>query len=508
MRPEAPETMTVDLAMAADDTSHGVAKHDRVWSAAAMDFVFVTPEIAPFSGSGATAEVSAALPKAVRSLGHRVTVVTPLLASIDPAERSLARRLSKLDVRIGGKEHVLDVYDGRTAAGLDLIFLGHDELIRPAARLDAEGADAVVARRVGLFAAAVARVIETREITHDVLHVKDWPGALVLLSSDITVPTVLTVQDVAAQGVFDRSLASDLGLSAEGLRASQQGGRLNILAGGLRRASHVTTVSAALARNATTPRSGRGLEEVFAGLGDRLTGIPSGVDVSVWNPATDARLASRFDPVSLTGKSRCKADLQHRHGLPIRPEAPLLGAIARPGETAGFDALAKVCRELLRNDCQLVIAFDGPTEDPLFGAFADLSTRFGDRLQIRPADEDGIHRLFGAADVFVVPSREDLGGLDPMIAQRYGAVPIVHRVGGLADAVVDCDAELSTGSGFTYDSASTEELLAALRRAVGAAYMAERFEALRRRVMRLDCSWERGARIYERIFRDLALSVD
>ncbi len=476
-----------------------------------MQILVFTAEIAPFTGRGPLPEAIAALPKALRGLGHSVTVISPLLAGVDPAERALARRLSKVDVTIDGRTLACEVYDGRTAGGVDLLFVGHPELFAKQPSLAADGdASHEAALRAGTFARAAVALARSLEPRPTVLAAHGWVGALALAHARTddalgTLGSVLGAHDPASQGAFDASHAAALGLDGAEERDAALAGRVCSLLLGLRRADHVVTTSPSFAREITRPPNGRGLEEAFAALGERLDGILDGVDASLWNPATDARIASRYDPMDLSGKRRDKSHLQRVLELPVRDDVPLLLAIARSEPAAGFDLLADACPKLLRNDCQLVVVFEGDASEPLSTTFASLSERWPDRLQFRGAGDGSLaHEAFAAADLVVVPSRHEPTGNAQLVAHRYGALPIVRRTGGLADTVVDCDAKLESGTGFVFDEPTADDLLAALRRAVAAFEKARAFEVLQARAMRVDHSWERSARLYERVYRAAA----
>ena len=470
-----------------------------------MDILVVAPEVAPYIGSTGLAEVASALPKALRGLGHRVTVAAPLFRGVDPAARSFARRLTKLEARLEGRTYACELYDGRTPGGVEVSFIGHEEVLRGAAALESPGdAQEGVALRAGVFAGAIVELVRARGA--DVIHAHDWLGALVahqLAAREVAVPVVLTVHDPSAQGRFDASLAGALGLDDDRGEAARRDGSIGVLAAGLRSASRVTTVSPTFAREITRAPHGAGLEDVFEALGERLSGILNGVDVSVWNPATDAELAARFDPMDLSGKARCKADLQRKFGLPVRRDTPLLGMVASETDEGGFDLFAKAATQVLRNDCQVAVGWVGSEDAELAGVLRELSERWPDRLQVLADTRPSVrHRLISGSDLVLVPSRRQPCGDTQMQAHRYGALPIARRTGGLADTIVDADPKLHTGTGFLFDRAEPEDLLAAVRRAFAAYDREDAVDAMRRRVMTIDHSWERGARLYERAYRD------
>ena len=472
-----------------------------------MEILFVSSEVAPYSHRGPAADVVAALPKALRGLDHKVTVVSPLYDSIDPARHSLARRLSKIEVQLGDRKLSCELYDGRTAGGVDLLFIRHEEVFRGVEHLCPSGdADEEAALRAGLFTRAAVEVARTRDPAVGAIHAHDWIGALFALHARTSgelgeTPIVLSIHDPSDHGVFDRMVAPALGLE-EGLADSiAKDGEIRLLPAGFDRVDRVATSSTTWARELCTPEAGYGLHEALSGLGDQLVGIENGVDASLWNPTTDPKLPSRYDPMDLSGKARCKADVQRQLGLPVRHDVPVLGMLATDGEISGFDLFAKAAPRVLRNDCQIIAVYSGDAEAPLRGVLEELSERWPDRMQVRDDDGDLPSLVLGASDLLLVPSRREPTGFAHLWAHRYGVLPIAHRIGSLADAVVDCDAKLETGSGFLFDAATAEDLLAAIRRGMSAFHEREAFEALRGRVMRVDHSWDRSARLFERLYR-------
>jgi len=469
---------------------------------AAMDILFVTPEIASFG--------AAALPKALRGLDHKVTVVTPFWADIDATGRGLARRLMTVDVELDGETIPCELYDGRTSGGVDLLFIGHAELFGSVHAM-ADGDDGkVTARRAAVFARAALDAARKHEGTFGAIHGHDWAGALAIAlakhdDSLSGLTSVLTIHDPTLQGDFAKKDAAILGLDKADTKAASAGGRVNVLALGLERADHVTTVSPTYARELASEPHGAGLEKRFDAMGEKLVGILNGVDASVWNPATDPRVKSRFDPMDLQGKARNKAHLQRAENLPVRDDVPLLVLLASSEKDAGFDLFAEIGPKVLRNDCQVLVVFEGDDDDPLREKLEGLADRWPDRMQVESSGDGSIaHEALAAADLVLVPSRHEPCGFVQMAAHRYGALPVVRRTGGLADTVVDCDAKLKTGTGFVFDDATAEDLLSAIRRAFAAFHKVEEIEALQRRVMRLDHSWERSARLYERLYRGAA----
>jgi starch synthase len=475
-----------------------------------MEILFATTELAPYVKVGGLADVSAALPKHLKLLGHRVTVVTPRYPAFEEAGLLVARRLTPLRIDLGGKTYEATIFDGRLASQVELT------LVDVAGLFDRRGVYGEAedypdnAERFAVFSRIVAELARQREDSgspFDVVHVNDWPTALTakhLKDLGAATKTVLTIHNVAHQGVFPRESLAALGLSAGDFTVdgAEFYGRVNCLKQGIVSADVVTTVSPKYAEEIQTEAHGEKLHGVLRAKG-RIVGILNGVDYGVWNPATDSSIVARFDAEDASNKARCKGALQKELGLPLDASAPIVANVGRIVPQKGTDLLADVLPKLARaSDAQFVVAGDG---DPsLIARLETALTRLPGRgVFVRAASEQLVHRIFAGADVVLVPSRFEPCGLVQMYAQRYGAPPVAHATGGLVDTIVDCDAKLETGTGFLFEEATTEDLFAAAQRAI-AAYATDRWPALRRRVMRLDRGWERAARQYEQAYRSAA----
>jgi starch synthase len=475
-----------------------------------MEIFFVTTELAPYVKVGGLADVGAALPKALKGQGHRVTIVMPRFPALEEGGLLVARRLTPLRLEMGDKTWDVTIFDGRLSSHVDLVLLDAPGLWERAGVYGERGEDYPDnAERFAVFSRAVAELAKQRADTKapvDVVHVNDWPTALVAkYMKDLRVPTpvVLTIHNVAHQGVFPKDVLPRLGLSWDdfGVDGVEFYGSLNLLKQGIISADVVTTVSPTYAREIQTEEGGARLDGVLRAKG-RVVGITNGVDYGVWNPATDSNLVARYDAEDASNKARCKGALQKELGLPLDAGVPLVAAVSRIVPQKGSDLVAEVAPRLMRgSDAQLVVAGDGD-ERLVAKLEAAMEKTHGRGVFVRAAKEAVVHRIFGGADIVLVPSRFEPCGLVQLYAQRYGAVPVVTATGGLVDTVVDCDAKLETGTGFVFDEPTADALHGAVQRAISA-YQSPRWPALRRRVMRLDRGWERAARQYEQTYRSL-----
>ncbi len=468
-----------------------------------MDILHITPELAPLAKVGGLADVVAALSKQQRLMDHRVTLVLPLHRSIRDG-MSLARRLSPLTFEHAGKPVSATAYDGRLASGVEIVALELGDLFDREGIYGERGEDYPDnPERFALFSRAAAELVAARTPAPTVVHAHDWPTALCpyFLRGRAGRPrTVLTLHNLAHQGVVPKEKTPALGISWDDFRieGAEFYGKTNILKLGVVSADVVTTVSETYAREILGP-AGMGLEGVLGARKADLHGITNGIDESVWNPATDVHLVARYDANDATNKARSKGALLAELGLDVAAERPLFVFVGRLVHQKGVDLLLEAAPKLLAQDATLVVIGEGDVATR--EALAALVKRFPGRFAlVHKAPEAEVHRAFGAADFVVVPSRFEPCGLVQLYAQRYGAIPIATRTGGLADSIVDLDAALETGTGFLFDEPSVAALVGALARA-RTAYTTPRMRTLVSRVMRLDRGWSRPARRMEFLYK-------
>jgi len=463
----------------------------------AVEILFVTTELAPYSvapNAPEAADAAASLPKALRGLGHRVTVVSPLYKGIDPTTRSLARRLSVVNVKVLGKSYACQLYDGRTTGGVDLLFLGNAELF--AEQLPGQADAETRLRSALLLGGAAAQLANTREPRVDVLHARGAGSATAIALAKQLRPELacsLTLQDGEDPLRLTPAQLAEL---PEELRAAAGTSDPSLLHAGIARADAVVTGASSTQRDLleSSPLAG-----VLREKGSRFVNVLNGVDASVWNPLIDSLLSARFDATNLGGKARCKGSLQYMLGLGVKPEIPLLTFIGDLSDERGGDLIAEFARDCMRNEIQLCVL---GSECGAASKLRALAEDLPERLALRTShDEKERHLALGASDFLLLPAREPRSLEVALSALRYGALPIVRPIGVLADVIVDTDAKLETGNGFVLEGSSPEELLATVQRALAGYARSSAFEVLRKRAMRHDVSWERSARRYEHLFK-------
>lgn len=470
-------------------------------NAGAMDLLMVASELGPYVRVTDAADSVASLSKALRQLGHEVTVCLPRHPGFEQHGLLLARRLTPLSSPSGEE---ITVLDGQLASGVRLILLDRPGLFEDSDTPGGLWSPVDEARRYGWFSQAVAAVVTQRSSQgqgFDLVHAHNWQGSLAAVAirrlPQIELPVVLTVHDWCAQGAFAVSQGADLGLAEDLLEQGELQGQLNALKAGLLGADVLATISQAAFTEFVN--AGDPLGSWVSSRAMTAVGVANGVDYAVYNPAIDPLIVSRYDAEDVSNKGCSKSELLRQLGLELEPARPLVVATGELTVSQGFDVLVGALPGVMRNDLSLVVA--GRGDQTIEEGLAEQVQRQANALAwVQDPDETLAHRLLAAADLLLVPSRYEPAGSTVLRAARYGAVPVAHATGAVRDLVVDADAKLETGTGFLYDEATVTALRATLQRGL-AAYASPAWPSLRRRVMRQDVGWDRPARRYQQLYR-------
>ncbi len=318
---------------------------------------------------------------------------------------------------------------------------------------------------------------------------------------------IFTIHNMAFQGRFHRDLMGLTGIdwSHFNFHEMESYGDLNLLKTGIVFADAVTTVSPTYAREITRPEFGYGLEGTLSAKFDRLMGVLNGVDTSEWNPKIDPHIPQNYDATSVeAGKRACKAALQAELGLDTDPHALLFGMVSRMADQKGFDLVAARIEEILKANVQF--AFLGTGDRRYEDLVRRLAEEHPDQISATLQFDEGLaHRIEAASDAYLMPSRFEPCGLNQQYSLMYGAVPIVHRTGGLADTVIDTRPSTiadGTANGFVFDSYDPNSFLTSVWQCVGC-YQHDKllWARLIQNGMRVDRSWKRSAAEYEEIYR-------
>lgn len=473
--------------------------------------LFTSSEVHPLVKTGGLADVSGSLPVALKNLRRDVRVMMP-------AYRSALDKLEATD-----EIATLTLAGGAAVRLLEARIPGSSVrawLVDSPAHFDRDGGPYGAtgggdwpdnADRFALFARAIEAVALDQaglDWRPDVVHCNDWQCGLApaLLSlAPVRPATVFTIHNLSYQGLFPSTDFARLDLpkplwSMHGLEFYSQ---LSFIKGGIVFADMLSTVSPRYADEIQTPDFGCGLDSLLRLRSDRLVGILNGADYRHWNPARDPHLARPYNAWTPAGKLVNKTALQKHFNLPPDKTAPLIGMIGRLVEQKGFDLVLDVLPWLMAQGAQLVVLGSGDKalEQRLQAAAAQYPRQIAIHIGY---DEALAHRVEAGVDMFVMPSRFEPCGLNQIYSLRYGSVPVVSRTGGLADTVIDADAQaLASGiaTGYVFDEPLPEHLQAALQRALAAFRQPKLWKRLIFQGMQQDFSWRQSARHYLELYR-------
>ena len=452
-----------------------------------MRVLFVTPEYAPLVKVGGLGDVSAALPAALRAIGHQVDILLPgygaLLAKVEATEDE--QRFAQLG------------FEARLRRAGELILVDCPPLFQREGTpyQDPGGQDwPDNPLRFGLL----SRIAAELGARYDVIHCNDWPAALTPAFAHAE-KTLVTIHNLAFQGNYEPSWLSRLGLSDAmfTIERLEFHGHISFLKAGLVYAAALNTVSPTYAREIQSAEHGCGFDGLLRARADALSGILNGIDPEVWDPSRDPYLAARYDIENLHAKAKNKQELQRRLNLEVNADVPVLGFVGRLTHQKGADLVAAAATELLGLPAQIAVL--GRGERGIEGALAAVAARYPGRVAVAVEfDEPLAHLIEAGSDVFLMPSRYEPCGLNQMYSQRYGTPPVARATGGLVDTVADGE------SGFLFERAEASALAAAVRRALAVWREPARWREMQRAGMQRDFSWRAAARQYADLYSRLA----
>ncbi len=477
-----------------------------------MKILFVTSECVPYAKTGGLADVAGSLPKALRDIGIDARIFMPRYRAV--STDGLKEVVGGLPVPISSKTVYGRVLESTTPSGVPVYFLDQPHYFDRKDLYVENGKDYPDnAERFVFFSRAAVEFLRRGIFAADVVHANDWFAGLVpvylrtLYARDHSVNrirTLFSIHNLAYQGIFWHYDMHLTGLPWDLFRFDKMEffGKLNFLKGGIIFSEIVSTVSERYAQEIMTPENGFGLDATIRKREKDLLGIINGVDYGEWNPATDAHIVRNYDESSLGGKLECKRDLQRLNNLP-ETDAPLLGIVSRLSDLKGSDLLEKAFDEMMSLGVQFVMLGTGDEAHEKY--FADVARKYPLQAGVNLSYSDAMaHKIMAGSDIFLMPSRYEPCGLTQLYAMKYGTVPVVRAVGGLADTVREWDGAAS-GTGFRFDDYSAPALLEALRRALSLHENAKAWQQIRRNGMQEDWSWNRSAgkyaEAYERALR-------
>ena len=478
-----------------------------------MKIVHVASELFPYMKTGGLADAVGALTAALADNGHQVSVFMPgYRAALEHKDATGAERTLRLKVEMGNSFLSGDVRVFSPRKNLNVYLICREEYFdRRGAYGNGDRDYEDNADRFIFFCKAVVETLRLADIQADIVHTHDWQAALlpVLLRETerrhhvtLALKTIFTIHNIAFQGVFPAKVFGRTNLPEElfhidGLEYYSQ---INLMKGGILFADRVTTVSPRYAKEIQTPEFGCGLEGVVQTRADDLVGILNGVDTAIWNPASDAMLPARYSQANMSGKQVCRAELIKRAGFAGEIKGPIFGMVCRLTEQKGVDLVLANRDFFLNQDCRLIVLGSG--DKRMEGELVELAASAPQRFYLcARLDEAMSHLIEAGSDFFVMPSLFEPCGLNQMYSQVYGTVPIVSRVGGLADTVIDIDEHPDIGTGLMCEPTVTS-LRNALQRALRLFADRPRYVGAQRHGMARDFSWKAASANYERLYQE------
>jgi starch synthase len=476
-----------------------------------IEVLSVASEAYPLIKTGGLADVVGALPSALAPHGVSMRVLVPGYPKVMDALGSNGREVYYFGDFFGGEARLMA---GR-AKGLDVIALeAHHLFTRPGSPyLGPDGRDFPDNwRRYAALSYAAYEL--SRGIVEgyrpDILHCHDWQSALapayVKYNAGSTAKTIITVHNIAFQGIcgWDTFNALRLDYAAAGDGAIEYFGNISYLKAGLATADLITTVSPTYAHEIRTVAYGMGLEGLLKARAEVVHGILNGIDAHEWDPGHDERVPQTYTASTIVNRAPNKAAVEERFGLD-HDDSPIFSVVSRLTWQKGLDMLVPLCDELVERGARLVVLGSGDAE--IENGFRGAAMRHPGRIGVIVGYDEGLSHLIQAgADVMMVPSRFEPCGLTQLYGLRYGCVPLVSRVGGLADTVIDANEaaiEAGVATGIVFSPATEEALSEAIRRTIALYQRPKVWHKMQRRGMKSDVSWDASAEKYAALYASL-----
>jgi starch synthase len=489
-----------------------------------LKLLVAASEAIPYAKTGGLADVAGALPGELVKLGHEVILLLPRYRELNQSGRTF-RPLVTLPVHTPQgvlpaviEEDVVPIKD--RPDGLRVWAIANEAYFDRPGLYQEAGADySDNLDRFVFFSRAIIEAMaylrREREWRADLLHLHDWQTALCAVyvktndagRAEVSgVKTVFTIHNAGYQGLFPGTAFAKTGLAPAWFTPGglEFYGSVNLLKGGMIFSDYVTTVSPTYAKEILTHEGGFGLDGVLRHRQDEFEGIVNGIDVDLWNPATDPYLPAPYTVTNWQNKRVCKEALQREFHLP-QTDHPVIALIGRMASQKGFDLIAEAIPTLMTLDLQLVVL--GTGEPALEERFKALHDRYPAKLGLRIGFDEGLaHRIEGGADMLIMPSQYEPCGLSQLYSLRYGTIPIVRRTGGLADTVVPFTARKPNpdrATGFHIPQHTAGSLISTVEETLPVFQGMDMWKRLVENAMNTDVSWARSARAYDRVFQSL-----
>ena len=475
-----------------------------------MKILFAASEAAPFLKTGGLGDVAAALPKALSATPHtEVCVFLPYYKAIKTNPEFEMELIADFNVPLGWRNQYCGLFRAVSRKKkLQYYFIDNEYYFyrdTPYGYND-DG------ERFAFFSKAVLESLQHLNWYPDVIHSNDWQTALIPvflrafyqeLEAYQPIRTVFSIHNMEYQGKESYFFIQDcLGLPYDWHGTMQFDGCTNFMKAAINVADHVSTVSRTYATEIQTPYFAHGLHDVLRHHNYKLSGVVNGIDTVVFDPETDPLIPVNFSAKDVSGKAENKRLLQEKLDLPQRADVPMIIMITRLVGHKGVDLIQAVMDDLMEEDLQLVVIGTGePRYEYMFRNYAG---RFPEKVSANIVFDNTLaHQAYAAADMVLMPSKQEPCGLTQLIAMRYGTVPIVRETGGLYDTVPAYNEETGEGLGFTFQTYNAHDMLDAIRRAIALYRKEDLWADLRLKDLKTDSSWDRSVQDYWQIYRSV-----
>ena len=476
-----------------------------------MKVLFVSTEVDPFIKTGGLADVSYALPKALKAMGVDVRIIMPKYGDISQNYTTKMSQLSSFGVAVGWRNQYCGLqylsYDG-----IPVYFVDNEYYFkRPGCYGYFDDGE-----RFAFFCRAVMEsVAYMDDFEPDIIHCNDWhTGMIPVFLRDVYYNTpefakahaVFTIHNLKYQGIYSPAILEELlGLNMGYFNDEKLkfGDGVSFMKAGIVFADRITTVSESYAQEIQDPLAGEGLDGLLREKSFKLCGITNGIDYEKNDPATNPDLALNYSLRSyLKGKAANKADLQREMGLPVDPDVPVVAVVTRLVRQKGIDLITCVMEQILNMNLQFVLLGSGDTDYQDF--FEYYASAYPGKVAVKIGFDNALaSKIYAGADMFLMPSQFEPCGISQMVSMRYGTIPIVRETGGLKDTVVAFNEYTGEGNGFSFANYNAHEMLSIIEYAIKQYENKPVWKKLMQNAMKTENDWKDSAKKYLELYEDI-----
>lgn len=472
-----------------------------------MKVLFAAAEASPFIKVGGLGDVMGGLPKELVKKGVDARVIIPLYSAIKDEMRKNIKYVTNCYVNNSWRSSYCGIFTAEYD-GVTYYFIDNEQYFKRDTVYGSYDDGEIFA----FFSRAVLEILPVINFFPDIINANDWHTAMIPVYLNAfyrntdgyrNIKTVLSIHNIEFQGKYDPYILGGLfGLDVSLKPLMMYDGDVNVLKGGIESADLVSTVSSNYANEILYPEHSFGLHNILNPRRGKIRGIVNGIDTNLFNPETDKCISKNYSKDNVKNKVYNKISLQKDMALDSSSGVPIIGMVTRFTKQKGFDLFFEVADRISELPVQLVVLGTGAPEYESF--MRNWENRRHDKVRaIIKFSTEIASQVYAGADMFLMPSKSEPCGLSQMIAMRYGAVPIVHTVGGLVDTVVPYNRETKEGTGITFQSFNPYDMLDAIKRAIDLYYDKPNWSRLRENAMNVDFSWNEPAEKYIAMYKEL-----